>query len=885
MRQRYGRAAAILYALAWIGYGAVYLSGASAFWRFDGPVLVAAALIVTGVVVHRPRRTPAWLALVAGMALLVGGDAIWYATEQRGLDPFPSTADLLYLAGLPLLAAGIGGLASVRDRGRDRTDLVDTGIIVTSVAFLVWILLAAPWAAATLPPLGRQVVVAYPVAGVLVLAAAVRLVLGYGGRSPSTVLLVVGAAGLLVTDGIYATLSLGGAYRAGGVLDLGSLAAYACWAAAALHPSMRGLSEARPRPAARIGHGRLAVLWAMSVAVPTAAAVQHLRGVHVDALLEVAVLLVLFTLVSLRMARVLRVNERLARRQGEDRLRALVHHIDEAVIVLGDGDQVTYASPAADRLWGSDRTVDVERPVHQADRGRLRAALARQRAGGYDEVLEVRGHPGQHPTRDPGQHYEVALTDLRDDPGVGGVVVAFRDVSERKGLEAQLVHHAFHDPLTGLANRRLLLDRIGQVLARRDDASGVALLFIDLDDFKGINDGLGHEAGDALLCEVAGRLLEHVRDGDTAARLGGDEFAVLATPATAAQAEHLAQRLVAALARPARIHGKSVDLGASVGVAVAAAGEARADVLLRNADIAMYAAKTAGKHRYELYDGELHEQDLRRAGRKADLRRALAGEQLWLAYQPVYALAATGGDDLPAPELLAGFSSRLYWDHESGAVGGDELVLLAEESGVIGEIGRWVLEQVCREAATWPGGPAGPLVGVDLAGGHLRDARVVRDVEHALRSSGLAPHRLVLQLTEPALAEGAELVAARLRTLAALGVQLSVARFGTGRYPLAVLHRLPLHGVTLDRSLVDGIDEDPNAAALARGVLDLTRQLGLVALAEDVERPAQRDLLAGWGCAFGHGSLFSPPLPPAGARALLEPAPAPTPRRAISAVG
>lgn len=821
----------------------------------------------------RPRRPVPWLLLAAGLAATVGGVAL----ETRGVAAPRSVAGSLHLAGLALLAFGLGALRRpARHAPGAGADLLDTAIIALGGGFLVWLAVSPAAAGTALSPLGRAVAIAHPLAALLVLAAALRLSRSGGERAPSYHLLVLGALLLLMTDTAVAVQQLAGD-DATGLVDLGRLGAGACWAAAALHPSLRRLSEHRARPELGLSRGRMAVLWGTALAAPLVAALQGPRGVVVHPLLPLGMALLLSGLVSLRMWGLLRVGEGLAVRQAEDRLRALVHHIDEAVLVLDDADRVLYASPAADRLWGLDGQpgragpgrIDLTGPVAVADRARLVGALARLRAGdGAASALPVRGHP----SLGPDSHFEVLLADLRDEPGVGGAVVTVRDVSHRTVHQAQLLREALHDPLTGLPDRRMLLDEVRALLA---SGRGGALLFVDLDDFKGVNDRWGHDAGDALLRAIADRLRGALRRGDLAARLGGDEFAVL-TAAGEADALALAGRLVDALTRPAALGGRMVDLGASVGVALTPGGGTGAAVdastLLRQADTAMYAAKAGGGGRFERFDARLREQAVRRVGRTADLRRAIAGEQLWLAYQPLAWLGVEGG--------RAGYVARLTWDHESGPLGAAEFLPLAEEVGLSRGIGRWMVEAACREAVGWVGGGGGsgamggggsgamggggsgepPFVAVDVPVGQVRD-RLLRDVEHALAATGLPPERLVVQVPERALAGDAGEIGARLRGLATLGVRLSVSGFGSGGTSPAGLHRLPLHAVELDPALVAVVDRDEPSAALVRGVLDLARRLDLVTIAPGVERPAQRDLLTEWGCTLAHGDLIGGALP------------------------
>ncbi len=453
---------------------------------------------------------------------------------------------------------------------------------------------------------------------------------------------------------------------------------------------------------------------------------------------------------------------------------------------------------------------------------------------------------------------------------------------QRRRIEVALGRQALRDPLTGLANRALFRDRVEHALARfgrqgapgvgapSDGGAGVAVLFLDLDDFKTVNDSLGHHAGDGLLCAVAGRLLNATRGCDTVARLGGDEFAVLIENAGAAHADLVAGRIAAALRAPVPLGGAAGEaearVGVSVGIAFAAPGDG-ADELLRNADAAMYRAKGEGKGRHAVFDPALVAAAAERLELARDLAHALERGELVLNYQPIVSLAT---------RAVTGAEALLRWRHPArGMVSPAQFVPLAEGSGLIVEVGRWVLEEACREAAAWPavdtglGGARGVGVTVNVSGRQLIDPALPSHVAAALAHAGLPPTRLTLEITESVLMHDTDVTLATLRALKALGVRLAVDDFGTGYSSLRYLQQFPVDVLKVDKSFVDGVAKGAQDAALARTIVALGDMLALRTVAEGVETAAQADALRAMGCEYGQGYLFARPLDAAGIRARL----------------
>jgi diguanylate cyclase (GGDEF)-like protein len=446
------------------------------------------------------------------------------------------------------------------------------------------------------------------------------------------------------------------------------------------------------------------------------------------------------------------------------------------------------------------------------------------------------------------------------------VLLAFAEHASLALTDARTVgdamHHAFHDALTGLPNRVLLLDRLAQALARASrSGTDVAVLFLDLDGFKTVNDSLGHAAGDELLQAVGARIAACVRAGDTAARFGGDEFAVLLEGATDEEVAVAAQRILGALADPFGIAGREVYVSASIGIAV---GSDESDDMLRNADLALYRAKGRGKGRYEVFRPEMHAAVVERMELEADFQRALRREEFELDYQPIFELAS---GRLEAVEAL------VRWRHpERGRMAPGDFIPLAESGRLIVPLGRWVLGEATRQAAEWAAAnpdrdPLGICVNVSTA--QLREPGLADEVAAALESSGLEPRALCLELTETAFMEDLEGVAAVLGDLRGLGVRLAVDDFGTGYSSLQHLERFPIDLLKIARPFVVGIEERSGDPAIARAIVYLARSFELGVIAEGIERPEQVSRLVELGCTHGQGFHLALPMGPAAIEELL----------------
>ena len=482
----------------------------------------------------------------------------------------------------------------------------------------------------------------------------------------------------------------------------------------------------------------------------------------------------------------------------------------------------------------------------------------------HGAVVERSG-PWRHRLRD-GRDIWVEITSHEQEfAGRHAALVLAQDVTERRGLEEQLRHQALHDSLTGLPNRALFADRTEQALVRSSRTRRkCAVLLIDIDDFKAVNDSLGHVAGDALLVQVAARLREQMRASDSAARLGGDEFGVLLEDITGDDGATVsAQRIVDALCRPYDVADTQVTSSASVGIALSGGDTTRFEDLLRNADVAMYGAKAAGKGRYELYEKTRHLKVSELHTLQNQLSHAVANNELAVVYQPQIDLRRGA---------LVGVEALVRWHNpQRGVIGPDVFIPIAERNGVIHEIDEWVLETACRQVEHWARMGFGPLrVAVNVSGRDLDDDdRLVGAVARTLEATGIRPGDLEIELTESvAVAQHARALAI-LKRLRQLRVRLAIDDFGTGYSALARLRDFPPDRIKIDRSFIAGIDRDGHQRALVAAMISMGHTVGLKVLAEGVETPAELSFLATEGCDEVQGYLISRPLPVAGMEDLL----------------
>jgi diguanylate cyclase (GGDEF)-like protein/PAS domain S-box-containing protein len=551
-------------------------------------------------------------------------------------------------------------------------------------------------------------------------------------------------------------------------------------------------------------------------------------------------------------------------RTSEERFRSLVQNSSDTTLVLGPAGVIVYASPATRSLLGREpgellgrRASDL---VHPDDRARVEPQLGELlRAAAAIDPLQFRilNRDGSW------RHAEAVITDMRDRPSVGGYVVNVRDITDRKEAEEKLAHQALHDPLTGLPNRLLLVDRLRNAIARglRHDGPPPVVMFLDLDRFKLVNDSLGHGAGDELLMGVADRLRAVVRTTDTLSRFGGDEFVILCEGMASQDAVMaLAERAMTAIDEPFVINGERFHIAVSIGVAFVDDDGPSPEELLGDADYAMYLAKArSGQGRVQLFDQATRAVARQRVHTETALARALERDELVVFYQPIVETAS---------RRWVGMEALLRWQHPTrGLLAPAAFLDVAEQTGLIVPIGTWVLSEACAQVQRWNSTlPASEhlAVSVNLSGRQLTEPDLAHTIAGSLQAAGVDPHalRLVLEVTETLLPADEDEARRRLIELHELGIQLAIDDFGTGYSSLRYVRDLPISTIKIDRSFISGLGQSDHDEAIVNAVTQLARTLGLRVVAEGVETEAQFDYLSRVGCDYSQGYLFGRPEPP-----------------------
>ncbi len=555
--------------------------------------------------------------------------------------------------------------------------------------------------------------------------------------------------------------------------------------------------------------------------------------------------------------------------RSEERFRSLVQNASDLITVIDEDMTIHYQSPAIEGLLGyraesmpGRRFVDI---VHPDDAFSAWSAL--------HETMTMPGAQGSAEVRmqhadGTWRHVEVIISDQRATPAIDGLVVNTRDVSERKSLEDELRDQALRDPLTHLANRARFATVLERALIRaRHRETRVAVLFMDLDNFKGINDSLGHGAGDALLIEVATRMRATVRPLDLVARLGGDEFAVLVEDVACSEdAGAIGGRVLATFDTPFALGDREVTVRASLGIALSEHGAVGDDApgLLRDADVAMYAAKSEGKSCWRIFDPAMQSPMIERLELLTGLQRAVEQHELILHYQPIYDLRSN---------RLHGVEALVRWDHpQRGLVPPGVFIPLAEECGAIISLGRWVLGEACRQAARWHAEypcESEWAISINVSPRQLLHPAFIDDVRGALAESGIEPGRLILEVTESALMQDVQLAANRLLMLKEIGVQLAIDDFGTGYSSLSYLRDFPFDLLKIDRAFIADLGVEERGKELAAAIIELGRTLNLELVAEGIEHTDQLSRLKLLGCTFGQGFHLAKPMDALAIQALL----------------
>jgi diguanylate cyclase (GGDEF)-like protein/PAS domain S-box-containing protein len=546
------------------------------------------------------------------------------------------------------------------------------------------------------------------------------------------------------------------------------------------------------------------------------------------------------------------------RRVAETQLRVGIENAAVGILMVGPGGRITMANPAMRAMVGrteeglvGSSVHDLLHPEDAANAAARMAALARGESDSYRAERRYLRSDGST------VWVLVNVAVVRDETGAAEYFFAqIQDITDRKAMEDALEHLAVHDALTQLPNRTLLTDRIEHALDQVDRRGGdVAVLFVDIDGFKFVNDGMGHRAGDELLTVVAARLREAVRPSDTVARFGGDEFVVVCEQLDGPwDATRIGDRIARAVEQPIMLQDREVVVTASVGIAVASDGST-ADALLRDADAAMYRAKQRGRARVEVFDEALRGRAAERLELEAALRRALAAGELAVAYQPVVRVA---------DETVVGAEALLRWHHPTrGLVSPADFIPLAEETGLIVPIGAWVLHEALRQAHAWRVAGRDLTISVNLSARQLMDPGLGDTVRAALEESGIDPRAVHLEITESVLMDDVEHSIQTLTNLRELGIEFEVDDFGTGYSSLSYLRDLPIDTLKIDQSFVRDLGVAGSDTSIVRAIVGLGRALGMNMHAEGVERPEQLAELRALGCDLAQGFLWSPAVPAA----------------------
>jgi diguanylate cyclase (GGDEF)-like protein/PAS domain S-box-containing protein len=819
----------------------------------------------------RVRRALRLIGIGSGMVFIGNAISAWYVLARHENPPV-SWADPFYLSDSLLTLTALLLFPLARRTRLERWKFVlDAAMVLVGGGVAIWYFSVRPTAASQESTVVVTLLAfAYPLVSMLVLLG-VTTVLLRRATDPNRLafgLLLTGVSVSVVADLTFNLVQLSAGGRSASWADGVFLVCYGMliasgeryWRRPVPARAASAVATARFQAISPLPYLAVGTTYGLLLLVALRPWTDPVSGLAIGALLVTA-------LVVIRQLLTVRENLRLlaetAARQNEARFRSLVQHSSDVILVTRTDGTIRFASPSAARVFGYDPAAMIRQPVpdllHPEDRERAAAFFKdAATAPGVTGPVEWR-------FRQPDGswlHAEILATNLLHDTTVKGIVLNTRDVSERKRLEEQLTHQAFHDPLTGLANRALFRDRVSHALAlARRRGHQITVLFLDLDDFKTVNDSLGHHEGDRLLIAASERFLACARTADTVARLGGDEFAILIEGADGR--EGLPERLGTAMDHPFSLSGNQVRVTASIGVASASSDDT-ADDLLRNADVAMYAAKRRGKGRAATFESRMYADLRERLDLEAALGAAMEKNELVLHYQPIVELK-TGA--------IYGVEALLRWDHpQYGRLMPQHFVPLAEETGLIVQLGVWVLREGCRQLQIWREQyPHLRLaMSINISGRQLQGVGLDEALRQAVASSGVDPTAVVLEITESVLMQQTESVLERLQQLKAVGVRLAIDDFGTGYSSLSYLQRFPIDILKIAKPFVEEVAHGADRSALARAIIGLGDTLRLDTIAEGIEMAEQRAALIELGCTLGQGHHFWAALPAASIGELLE---------------
>jgi diguanylate cyclase (GGDEF)-like protein/PAS domain S-box-containing protein len=783
--------------------------------------------------------------------------------------PAVSAADVFYLLDYPLTLAALLSFPRARRRPGERAQFaLDAAMVLVGAGVVIWYFVIWPGSVESGTSLTETTVVyAYPVVAMVLLYGVTVVMLQRPSDENRTafallcggvllsiaadltfglIQLDVGHRGMAWTDVVYLLVYIG---------LIGSGEVYNRWPVPARPDPIEEEAERGSTGVSAFPYITVAVTYGLLLVTAFLVWSEPMSGLALGAV-------AITVLVVVRQYLAVRQNAELlaaaAERRTEARFRSLVQHSSDVIFVVEADSRIRFVSPSVERVFGHDPDAlvgtllrDLVHPDDQELLGSFVTTTAK--TPGVSPPVEWRFRHASGAW----QHADTIGSSALNDPTVGGIVLHSRDVTERKHLEEQLTHQAFHDSLTGLANRALFRDRVDHALLhakRRKQILGV--IFLDLDDFKRVNDSLGHAVGDELLIEVAERLRTAARATDTVARFGGDEFSMLVENVGGTDGiNHVLERITVALAAPFIVNSNDYIVRTSLGVALSE-GINSADDLLRNADMAMYAAKRSGKGRHERYTARLHAEAIAALETESALRGAAERGELVLHYQPILSLRSG---------RLFALEALLRWDHPlQGLMMPGQFVPLAEENGLIIPLGRWVLREAFRQIRAWQKDyPAVPFaVTVNISGRQLQVPQLALEVCEALGDTSADPSRVVLEITESVLMQQTDQTLEELQKLKQMGFRLAIDDFGTGYSSLSYLQRFPIDLLKIARPFVEHVGHGREHAALARAIIGLAETLRLQTIAEGIEIAEQLAGLRELGCDFGQGYFFAAPVPP-----------------------